>query len=181
MNAKDVLRGGFHRARMVTTMLLDDLDDADLLVRPADSANHIAWQLGHLIVAENSFGNMIREGSMPALPEGFAERHNKERAAADEAPDGNLLDSGRLHPAGEGAQWYGDTWEWTRSAYGAYPGFQPLAGSLGEYNGKFMCGQFVLRGGACVTSRDHVRSTYRNFFYPSMRWQFGGVRLAQDA
>ena len=112
-----------------------------------------------------------------------------ELAARDCAVDGNLLDSGHLHPlASDGAsvtggridQLWGDVWEWTSSSYDAYPGFVPLAGSLGEYNGKFMCNQKVVRGGSCVTSRDHVRATYRSFFYPHDRWQFLGFRLAKN-
>ncbi|MFC1720065.1 ergothioneine biosynthesis protein EgtB [Pseudomonadota bacterium] len=108
-----------------------------------------------------------------------------EQAAATEPVDGNLLDAGCFHPNSSGAdgrlsQIFGDTWEWTRSAYSAYPGFKPLAGSLGEYNGKFMCGQLVLRGGSCVTPASHIRASYRNFFYPDARWQFSGIRLAAD-
>ena len=103
---------------------------------------------------------------------------------------GNFADSGRLHPAsvlrdpdGEAvpAQLFGDCWEWTSSAYRPYPGFTPLPGTLGEYNGKFMSGQQVLRGGSCATPAGHVRPTYRNFFYPPDRWQFTGIRLAKDA
>jgi ergothioneine biosynthesis protein EgtB len=97
--------------------------------------------------------------------------------------EGNFVESGLLHPhAGvdrEG-QWYGDVWEWTRSAYSPYPGFSPLAGSLGEYNGKFMANQMVLRGGSCATPRSHMRASYRNFFYPHDRWPFSGIRLAAD-
>ncbi|MGH7465957.1 MAG: ergothioneine biosynthesis protein EgtB [Longimicrobiales bacterium] len=109
-----------------------------------------------------------------------------ETAAAGLAIDGNFAGSGRLHPAaapaGEGPrQMYGDVWEWTRSQYSPYPGYAPPAGALGEYNGKFMCNQFVLRGGSCATSSSHIRSTYRNFFPPEATWQFTGLRLARDA
>ncbi len=97
--------------------------------------------------------------------------------------EGNFLESGKLHPStssGDGplTQMFGDVWEWTGSAYLPYPGFQPAAGAVGEYNGKFMSGQMVLRGGSCATPQSHIRRTYRNFFPPHARWQFMGVRLA---
>jgi ergothioneine biosynthesis protein EgtB len=100
--------------------------------------------------------------------------------------DGNFLESGALHPVAASVdrscnQLHGDVWEWTASSYAPYPGFSPLEGSLGEYNGKFMCNQLVVRGGSCVTQRDHMRATYRSFFYPHDRWQFLGLRLASDA
>jgi len=107
--------------------------------------------------------------------------------AAEGAPfDGTFADAGRFHPAaareGPGVRGLlGDVWEWTQSAYAAYPGFRPAQGPLGEYNGKFMVSQLVLRGGSCATPPDHVRPSYRNFFYPDARWQFSGLRLARDA
>ncbi len=105
-----------------------------------------------------------------------------ERAARNAPVQGNLLGSTFWHPvaSGSGQQWFGDAWEWTSSAYAPYPGFKPLPGSLGEYNGKFMCNQMTVRGGSCVTADDHVRATYRSFFYPDSRWQFLGFRLARD-
>ena len=104
--------------------------------------------------------------------------------AATSAPlHGNFMEAGYLHPiaANEGeSQFFGDVWEWTASSYAPYPGFKPLAGSLGEYNGKFMCNQMTVRGGSCATSAEHIRATYRSFFYPDARWQFLGIRLAKD-
>lgn len=107
-----------------------------------------------------------------------------EVAAAQLPVQGNLLETGYLHPIPAARmtrpdQMFGDVWEWTQSAYSPYPGFKPAAGAVGEYNGKFMCNQMVLRGGSCVTPPNHIRSTYRNFFPASTRWQLSGIRLAQ--
>lgn len=106
-----------------------------------------------------------------------------ETAAGDQPVAGNFLESGNFHPvsASDGQpQWFGDAWEWTRSQYTGYPGYRPAEGALGEYNGKFMCNQFVLRGGSCATPRSHIRASYRNFFPPGARWQFSAIRLARS-
>jgi len=110
--------------------------------------------------------------------------------AAEGVPvEGNFLESGALHPLAlrepaprdTPAQMFGDVWEWTRSDYSPYPRFRPAPGAVGEYNGKFMCNQYVLRGGSCATPGSHIRPTYRNFFAADARWQFSGLRLARDA
>jgi ergothioneine biosynthesis protein EgtB len=110
-----------------------------------------------------------------------------ERAVANLPVEGNFVDRERFHPAAINnspnerlTRMYGDVWEWTRSAYLPYPGYRAAPGALGEYNGKFMCNQMVLRGGSCATSQNHIRPTYRNFFQPEKRWQFSGIRLARD-
>lgn len=111
-----------------------------------------------------------------------------EHAARGVSVEGNLAEAGALHPlplagganADGPAQMFGDVWEWTRSDYAPYPGFRTAPGAVGEYNGKFMSGQYVLRGGSCATPASHIRATYRNFFPPDARWQFSGVRLARD-
>jgi ergothioneine biosynthesis protein EgtB len=120
-----------------------------------------------------------------------------EHAAAEIPIEGNFVERETFHPvacrsSGQEpvlsasrmdrglAQMFGDVWEWTRSAYSPYPGYRAAPGALGEYNGKFMCNQYVLRGGSCATSRTHIRKTYRNFFQPEKRWQFTGIRLARD-
>ncbi len=118
--------------------------------------------------------------------------HEWEAVAAERPIRGNLVESGRYHPAATPApaeartsddvqQLFGEAWEWTASAYAPYPGYRPAEGALGEYNGKFMSNQYVLRGGSCATSHSHLRATYRNFFPPDARWPFTGLRLAKDA
>ena len=111
-----------------------------------------------------------------------------EVAAAGLSLTGNFVENELFHveplvspvPMGQPAQMFGDVWEWTRSSYSPYPGYSAVAGALGEYNGKFMCNQYVLRGGSCATSQSHIRPTYRNFFPPDTRWQFSGIRLAKE-
>lgn len=114
-----------------------------------------------------------------------------ENVAANALITGSFLESGLLHPQANSsglphsprpvaAQLFGDVWQWTQSAYLPYPGYKPAGGALGEYNGKFMCNQMVLRGGSVATPRSHIRTTYRNFFSPATRWQFSGIRLAAD-
>ncbi|HXY37450.1 MAG TPA: ergothioneine biosynthesis protein EgtB [Planctomycetaceae bacterium] len=109
-----------------------------------------------------------------------------EHAAAKVDLKGSFVESDRYHPAPDNgddaglAQMYGEVWQWTASPYTPYPGYVPPAGALGEYNGKFMCNQYVLRGGSCATPASHMRATYRNFFPPEARWQFTGIRLARD-
>ncbi len=117
-----------------------------------------------------------------------AEWEHAAHTHAGTAAQGNFVESGALHPmpvsrvAADGTpmQLFGDVWEWTTSAYAPYPGFRAWDGAVGEYNGKFMINQYVLRGGSCATPRDHIRASYRNFFPTDARWQFSGVRLARD-
>ena len=111
-----------------------------------------------------------------------------EVACGQRSVAGNFVESGRMHPApapetadDEPRQLFGDLWEWTRSSYAPYPGYRPEAGTLGEYNGKFMCDQLVLRGGSCASSASHLRASYRNFFFAPDRWQFTGIRLAKES
>ena len=107
-----------------------------------------------------------------------------EHAATDVAVEGNFVETRLFQPSDQSGSemqsLFGNVWEWTQSSYGAYPGYRPFVGQLGEYNGKFMANQLVLRGGSCASAQSQIRSTYRNFFYPPDRWQFSGIRLAQD-
>jgi ergothioneine biosynthesis protein EgtB len=131
-------------------------------------------------------------GSLNTLVKGTAEQPELISYAMPEvgtvvpAVTANMLESGRLHPVAAQPgdmlqQMFGDVWEWTASGYSGYPGYKPLPGALGEYNGKFMSSQVILRGGSCVTPATHIRATYRNFFGPATRWQFSGLRLAKDS
>jgi ergothioneine biosynthesis protein EgtB len=111
-----------------------------------------------------------------------------ELAARGLPVEGNFVETGAWAPRADASpsatalrQMFGDVWEWTASPYVAYPGFRPAPGAVGEYNGKFMNGQYVLRGGSCASPRSHLRASYRNFFQPGQRWQFSGLRLAEDA
>jgi ergothioneine biosynthesis protein EgtB len=145
--------------------------------RPVDESEPVT----HLSYFE---GDAYANWAGARLPTEFEWEH-----AASNCPiEGNFVENEAFHPQPAAAsvqtrdlhQMYGDVWEWTRSAYSPYPGYRAAPGALGEYNGKFMCNQYVLRGGSCATSRTHIRRTYRNFFQPEKRWQFTGIRLARD-
>jgi ergothioneine biosynthesis protein EgtB len=140
---------------------------------PAEPVGHVSWYEADAF-ARWAGARLPREEEWEAAAAGFdpAGGTQFDRAGAVRP---------RLAAAGEGLrQIYGDLWEWTMSAFAPYPRYRPPEGTVGEYNGKFMCNQFVLRGGSCATPRGHLRSSYRNFFYPHQRWMFSGLRLARD-
>lgn len=166
---------------------LDDLSETPVCHLSFFEADAFARWSGHRLPTEFEWeyaaaqlGTLVRDGSSLLT---WSESTGIDAVAGVAA---NMLDSGELHPepaslAGGLQQVFGDVWEWTASPYTGYPGYAPLPGALGEYNGKFMSSQMVLRGGSCVTPATHIRSTYRNFFSPATRWQFSGLRLAHDA
>ncbi len=162
---------------------LDDLSETPVCHLSFFEADAYARWSGHRLPTEfeweyaaSQLHTQVKDGVLLAAPA-------KNPAAGVTA---NMLETGALHPSTAShatglQQVFGDVWEWTASPYTGYPGYAPLPGALGEYNGKFMSSQMVLRGGSCVTPATHIRSTYRNFFSPGTRWQFSGLRLAHDA
>jgi ergothioneine biosynthesis protein EgtB len=171
---------------------LDDLSETPVCHLSLFEADAYARWAGHRLPTEfewehaaSQLGLLCKEvDSRPALLI-YPNPESVKTLAVLPATTANLLETDNLHPAPAAAlsglqQMFGDVWEWTQSGYTGYPGYKPLPGALGEYNGKFMSSQVVLRGGSCVTPATHIRATYRNFFGPATRWQFSGVRLAQD-
>jgi ergothioneine biosynthesis protein EgtB len=175
---------------------LDDLSETPVCHLSFFEADAYARWAGHRLPTEfewehaaSQLGLLRKEvDSQPALlvyPNSEPNPESVKKSGVLPATTANLLETGNLHPAPAMAlsglqQMFGDVWEWTQSGYTGYPGYKPLPGALGEYNGKFMSSQVVLRGGSCVTPATHIRATYRNFFGPATRWQFSGLRLAQD-
>jgi ergothioneine biosynthesis protein EgtB len=171
---------------------LEDLSETPVCHLSFFEADAFARWSGHRLPTEfewehatTTIGLLRKDsGSKPELLT-YPQPASSKKSAIPAIP-ANMLETGNLHPTPARAlsglqQIFGDVWEWTASGYTGYPGYKPLPGALGEYNGKFMSSQVVLRGGSCVTPATHIRPTYRNFFSPATRWQFSGLRLAQDA
>ena len=172
---------------------LDDLSETPVCHLSFFEGDAYARWAGHRLPTEfewehaaSQLGLLCKEvDSRPSLLM-YPNPESVKKLAVLPATTANLLETDNLHPVSAMAlsglqQMFGDVWEWTASGYTGYPGYKPLPGALGEYNGKFMSSQVVLRGGSCVTPATHIRATYRNFFGPATRWQFSGLRLAQDA
>lgn len=169
---------------------LEDLSETPVCHLSFFEADAYARWAGHRLPTEFEWeyaamqlGILRSDSSTPSLLTYPQPAQTPDAIAATQA---NLLETGSMHPTPASPmpgvqQLFGDVWEWTASPYTGYPGYAPLPGALGEYNGKFMSSQMVLRGGSCVTPASHIRATYRNFFSPATRWQFSGLRLAHDA
>jgi ergothioneine biosynthesis protein EgtB len=153
---------------------LDGVRDID----PAEPVTHVSFY------EADAYARWARARLATEFEWEAAARTHPESRSGSQRRTGAFLEDGSFAPhaaASESlSQMLGDCWEWTASAYLPYPGYRPLEGALGEYNGKFMCNQMVLRGGSCATPRSHIRASYRNFFPPQTRWQFSGIRLAHD-
>jgi len=197
------LAGAYSEIRAQTVALAAPLSAEDCAVQSMPDASPIKWHLAQttwffetfvLEAYEPDYAPVCRGSYFEAdayarwaqarLPTEF----EWEAASAGAAIAGNFVESQALRPMAPNSdpepagcsQLFGDVWEWTQSAYSAYPGYRPAPGAVGEYNGKFMCNQYVLRGGSCPTPQRHIRSTYRNFFTAEARWQFSRLRLARD-
>ncbi len=185
-------RGGWSIFTLHGWQAIDELSETPVCHLSFFEADAFARWSGHRLPTEFEWEFAAMQTAAPGTPSSPQPRGqpapanglNAEQPVAA-AAGANLLESGYLHPRAAASvpgtqQIFGDVWEWTQSPYTGYPGYHPLPGALGEYNGKFMSSQMVLRGGSCVTPQTHIRATYRNFFPPSTRWQFSGLRLAQD-
>jgi ergothioneine biosynthesis protein EgtB len=167
---------------------LEDLSETPVCHLSFFEADAYARWIGHRLPTEFEWEHASAQLGKPRKVSSQTEllAGSQSTSKTQASAPANLLESGNLHPtpathlAGL-QQIFGDVWEWTASPYTGYPGYAPLPGALGEYNGKFMSSQMVLRGGSCVTPATHIRTTYRNFFAPGTRWQFSGLRLARDA
>jgi ergothioneine biosynthesis protein EgtB len=165
---------------------LEDLSETPVCHLSLFEADAFARWAGHRLPTEFEWEHAARiESEKECHPERSAAQSNDLLLSAPLSAHSNLLESNNLHPAPASQasglqQLFGDVWEWTQSGYTGYPGYKPLPGALGEYNGKFMSSQVILRGGSCVTPATHIRPSYRNFFHPATRWQFSGLRLARD-